>query len=479
MSQFPWMPHAWAELGVAEAPGPADNPRIVAYSRRLGQTWVDGDETPWCAAFVGHCLESARVASTRSLAARSYLAWGVPSPGPSLGAIVVLSRGADPAAGHVGFLVGWSDTRVWLLGGNQSNAVTVAAFDRPRVLGFRLPPPLSAPREPAAVPTRPAPVPVAAEAAFADALAMVLAFEGGWSDDPFDPGGPTNKGITLAVYARERGVEVDAASYPRLKSELRHIPDDLVARIYRERYWRPCRAPELPPPLALFHFDTAVNMGVGTAARLMQRALGVEADGEIGPITLAAARSQPGLAVLDRYAELRRARYRSLSTFWRFGRGWLRRLDEAVARAKAIARATATAAAAPASASEPRTSAHPLPVEGARSPMSDASDPFSQSNRPPAVAQGSEVGPVAPQPPKWWGESLTIWGAILTGLTTVAPAILAAVGVDLPADLAQRLGRDVVAVVQAVGGLAGTLMTIAGRARASAPIVRRPVTMKL
>lgn len=111
--------------------------------------------------------------------------------------------------------------------------------------------------------------------------------------------------------------------------------------------------------------------------------------------------------------------------------------------------------------------------------MSDASDPFSQSNRPPAVAQGSEVGPVAPQPPKWWGESLTIWGAILTGLTTVAPAILAAVGVDLPADLAQRLGRDVVAVVQALGGLAGTLMTIAGRARASAPIVRRPVTMKL
>jgi lysozyme family protein len=73
--------------------------------------------------------------------------------------------------------------------------------------------------------------------------------------------------------------------------------------------------------LALFHFDTAVNMGVGTAARMLQTALGVDADGEIGPITLATASRADPPRVLAAYAALRRTRYRSLSTFRRFGRG--------------------------------------------------------------------------------------------------------------------------------------------------------------
>ena len=102
-------------------------------------------------------------------------------------------------------------------------------------------------------------------------------------------------------------------------------------------------------------------------------------------------------------------------------------------------------------------------------------DDFPETERrlPESPAERVPVGP------KWWGESLTIWGALLTGLTTVAPAVLAAFGIDLPIGLAQQLGRDVVAVAQAVGGLVGTLMTIVGRARASAPIERRSVSFRL
>ena len=85
------------------------------------------------------------------------------------------------------------------------------------------------------------------------------------------------------------------------------------------------------------HFDAAVNHGVGGAIRLLQAALAVAADGEIGPETLRSARSQSLRSVIERYAVLRRARYRALPHFWRFGRGWLRRVDATEALALAIA----------------------------------------------------------------------------------------------------------------------------------------------
>ena len=85
----------------------------------------------------------------------------------------------------------------------------------------------------------------------------------------------------------------------------------------------------------------------------------------------------------------------------------------------------------------------------------------------------------SPVATKWWGGSLTIWGALLTAVTTVAPALFAAFGIDLSADLIQRLGSDVVTLVQAVGGLVGTILTIVGRLRASTLIERRPLTLRI
>lgn len=455
MNQPPWMAFAWSELGQKEIAGASTNPRIAAYFRRAGNPQIRDDETPWCAAFVGACLDSANLSGTTSLAARSYLAWGVAADEPGYGAIVVLSRGSDPTLGHVGFLVGKTDTHVMLLGGNQSNAVTVAAFTQDRVLAFRHP---SA--DTVSLPARnPADAPSPAADGFSPALANVLEFEGGWSDDPFDPGGPTNKGITLAVFAREIGISVEAHTLADLKKRLAAIPDDEVERIYRERYWVPACCPHLPAALAFFHFDAAVNQGVGRATRMLQQALGVDMDGEIGPLTLAAAGSQQNAAVLVRYADIRRAHYRSLSHFWRFGRGWLRRVDTALLRAQAIAKAP----------DNPSTTTATVPTATKETPTMAETTTIPTS---PTTGTASADS-------KWWGHSLTIWGTILTAVSTVAPALLANVGIDLPASLIQALGRDLITFVQAAIGLGGTIMTVVGRFRASTPLERRALNVKV
>lgn len=449
MQQPPWMPLAWAELGQRETAGSESNARIAEYFHRVGHADLADDSVAWCAAFTGACLERAGLSSTRSLRARSYLDWGHAVGEAAYGAIAVLSRGSDPALGHVGFVVGSTEREIILLGGNQSNAVTVGAFDRRRLLALRMPTTQIDGMTRAADDDR-----------FDSALVLVLDQEGGWSNDAFDPGGPTNKGITLAVFARERGEEVTAENAARLEAELKRIPDHVVARIYRDRYWHPARCPLLPPALALFHFDCSVNQGVNAASRMLQEALAVDVDGEIGPITLAAARDASLLDLLDAYAEIRRRRYRNLAHFWRFGRGWLARVE----RVHRAARELATSAGPLPGKRTPET--YPKPRKEKRTMEPIEFDETSRSNAPPASG-------------KWWGESMTIWGALITAFTTVAPALLAALGINIPLDIIQKLGTEAMTVIQALVGLAGTILTIVGRARASAPLQRRPVRVRL
>ena len=122
MQQPRWLATAWAELGQREVAGAADNARIRAFFKDVGHPPSLHDEVAWCAAFAGACLERAGHASTRSLMARSYLRWGAALDEGRFGAVAVLSRGSDPAAGHVGFLLGETDAHVVLLGGNQGDA---------------------------------------------------------------------------------------------------------------------------------------------------------------------------------------------------------------------------------------------------------------------------------------------------------------------------------------------------------------------
>lgn len=132
-----WMPIALNELGTHEVAGDADNPRIVTYHQATSLKSTD-DETPWCSAFANWVLREAHVSTTKSALARSWLTWGR-TTGARYGAITVLSRGTSPTQGHVGFLVDANATHLWLLGGNQGDAVNLARFEQTRVLGMRWP----------------------------------------------------------------------------------------------------------------------------------------------------------------------------------------------------------------------------------------------------------------------------------------------------------------------------------------------------
>jgi hypothetical protein len=80
----------------------------------------------------------------------------------------------------------------------------------------------------------------------------------------------------------------------------------------------------------------------------------------------------------------------------------------------------------------------------------------------------------APLPlPKWWGNSMTIWGTLLTAATTVLPVVAPALGLDLTPEMMRQLGNGVMGTAQALGGVIGTGLAIWGRIRATAPIERR------
>lgn len=133
-----WLLLARARLGEREVKGPQHNGWIVSLWKKIKRGGIKDDETPWCAAFVGGCLEDAGVTSTRFESAASYLKWGEPQTALKLGAIVVLKR---PGGAHVGFCVGHDPDRgtVALLGGNQGDAVSIASFPIDRITGIRWP----------------------------------------------------------------------------------------------------------------------------------------------------------------------------------------------------------------------------------------------------------------------------------------------------------------------------------------------------
>jgi lysozyme family protein len=152
---------------------------------------------------------------------------------------------------------------------------------------------------------------------FDTAFALLLGHEGDFSDHPADPGGKTRYGVTEAV-AREVGY----------RGDMRELPVELAKRIYLEKYWRPVRADDLPPGIRYAVFDGAVNSGPAQATRWLQRALGVEADGVIGPQTLAAAYAANPDALRARMLAQRLRFMAGLPNWPAFSRGWSRRVAD-------------------------------------------------------------------------------------------------------------------------------------------------------
>jgi lysozyme family protein len=166
---------------------------------------------------------------------------------------------------------------------------------------------------------------------FARALQLVLVNEGGWSDNPADPGGATMKGVTLANFRRY--VKPSAS-----KADLHAITDDQLATVYRRFYWDAVAGAQLPDGVDYAVFDFAVNSGPGRAAKYLQSVVGAGQDGRIGPATLAAINARPTDVVIDALQDARLAFLRRLPTWPTFGRGWSSRVKSVRTQALAMVR---------------------------------------------------------------------------------------------------------------------------------------------
>ena len=158
---------------------------------------------------------------------------------------------------------------------------------------------------------------------FERCLKKLLAHEGGFSNHSQDPGGMTNLGVTARVWEEWVG-------HPVNEKQMRNLTPELVAPLYKRKYWDACRADELISGLDYCVFDVAVNSGVGRAVKFLQTCVGVTADGGFGPVTMAAVKKaeENGASLIEEYCDARLQFLKSLKTWPIFGRGWERRVSE-------------------------------------------------------------------------------------------------------------------------------------------------------
>jgi lysozyme family protein len=156
---------------------------------------------------------------------------------------------------------------------------------------------------------------------FRDCLDLVLKSEGGYIDHPKDPGGRTNLGVTQRVWEEWIG-------HPATEKDMRELTPAIVAPMYEMRYWRTSYCEKLPRGLDLLVFSMAVNAGAGRSVKLLQDAIGVVADGVIGPNTMAKINEANVETLIDKFSEARTAYYKGLKLFPVFGSGWLNRTNK-------------------------------------------------------------------------------------------------------------------------------------------------------
>jgi lysozyme family protein len=166
-------------------------------------------------------------------------------------------------------------------------------------------------------------------------IALILQHEGGFVDHPRDPGGATNRGVTIGTL-RQLGMDLDGDRDVDV-SDLRALTEADAASVFKRFYWDKVEADLLPSGIDYAVADFAVNAGPTRAAQHLQRALGVKDDGDIGPITIEAARKANAAAIIDRVCDSRLAFKRGLSTWATFGRGWTARVAGVRVTAKAWA----------------------------------------------------------------------------------------------------------------------------------------------
>lgn len=148
---------------------------------------------------------------------------------------------------------------------------------------------------------------------FDEAFEKLIGHEGGYVDHPRDPGGATNYGISQRSYP---GEDIRGMTLARAK------------QIYLRDFWGPAGCDAVPAGVKFSLFDMAVNSGVRPAVRCLQKAVGVNDDGILGPVTLQAVSSMNASKFIARFNGHRLQFMSSLSTWPSFGRGWANRIAQ-------------------------------------------------------------------------------------------------------------------------------------------------------
>ena len=146
---------------------------------------------------------------------------------------------------------------------------------------------------------------------FNEAFTRLIGHEGGYTNNPSDPGGETKFGISRRAYP---GEDIAGMTLERAKE------------IYARDYWGPAGCDVVRGGMKFDLFDAAVNSGVKAAVKLLQRAVGETEDGVLGPRTLQAAQSMPPDRLRAVFNGHRLALLADLPTWPAFSRGWARRI---------------------------------------------------------------------------------------------------------------------------------------------------------
>lgn len=128
-----------SHYGLSEVAGPDSNPDILEFFHELDYDWVNDDSaTSWCSAMLSFYAKKCGYEYHKALDARGWLKMPIVVLKPSLGDVVVLWRNDIHSwEGHIGLFIRWTDTKVFLLGGNQNNMISISAYPRERIIGIR------------------------------------------------------------------------------------------------------------------------------------------------------------------------------------------------------------------------------------------------------------------------------------------------------------------------------------------------------
>lgn len=150
---------------------------------------------------------------------------------------------------------------------------------------------------------------------FERAFDLLITHEGGHSNHPDDPGGATMYGVTEVV-ARAEGYI----------GPMRELSLDFAKQVYRKRFWDACRCDQMPDVIRYPLFDAAVNSGPSQAIKWLQAAVGVKADGAIGPVTQQAVNMAAPQPTRQKMIGNRLRFMTQLSNWPSFSKGWARRI---------------------------------------------------------------------------------------------------------------------------------------------------------